>query len=462
MKTKYWMTILLITLISVLVACSNDETSQQNTDDKVNKEKETTQKEEQPKGEQESTWKEALAAPEVPKTIKEIVEFPVGELAHLSALTNDKDKKKAVEFFKKLPKLGENASSEKMDAYFRKMHEVFHEPFPSKTELIESLKYSAFGSPDIKDKRFHFKENLNVEIILDASGSMAGMINGKSKMAIAKETITSFVASLPNGANIGLRVYGHKGTGTESDKKLSCGSSELVYPLQSYNEGKFNKALNKFEPAGWTPIALALKNAQRDLSKYPAKSNTNIIYLVSDGIATCGGDPVQAAKSLADSNINPIVNVIGFDIGHKGQQQLKNISKAVDGIYTNAKSNDELTAQLDRTKEIAEKWEDWKEDTTYQAGEEHFVNEFDILGFINDWSSSKHAENDNLNTMLFTLRELGYISESASGYLEKKVDEHYTRINEYQEQIDKNLNNMNNKKFNEIKKAIEEKYQDKK
>lgn len=57
MKTKYWMTILLITLISVLVACSNDETSQQNTDDKVNKEaetkeeKETTQKEEQPKEE---------------------------------------------------------------------------------------------------------------------------------------------------------------------------------------------------------------------------------------------------------------------------------------------------------------------------------------------------------------------------------------------------------------------------
>lgn len=442
-------------LVFVLAGCSTNrnEGHESETD---NKER-PTQNEGNVKSEDKeytNSWVKELTAPKIPSTIKEIVEFPNGKFASLNVLLNEKDKKIAVAYFKKLPRLGPNASKEKMDAYWRKSHSIFHEIYPGRVGFLKGLKYSAFGSPDIKDERFHFKENLNVKIIIDASGSMAGLVNGKTKMEIAKETIESFVASLPEETNIGLRVYGHKGTGTDKDKKLSCSSSELVYPLQSYDESKFNGALNDFKPAGWTPIALALKEAQKDLSKYPAKSNTNIIYLVSDGIATCGGNPVRVGKDLADSNINPIVNVIGFDIDVEGQQQLKSISKAMDGIYADAKNKDELIAQMDRTEEIAEKWERWKSHSMYKANDEHFTNTFDILSFINEWQGNKLDEEDNMLNTWRSLRDQGIITEEAYDYLEKKAGKQRKLVNGFHEKMEDEFESLNENNYKAAKKAI--------
>ncbi|OXT11546.1 amino acid dehydrogenase, partial [Bacillus sp. OG2] len=93
-------------------------------------------------------------------------------------------------------------------------------------------------------------------------------------------------------ANVGLRVYGHKGTGSDADKKMSCASNELVYAPQPYNEAELSKALNKFKPAGWTPLAQSLMEAQKDLEAYKGEKNKNIVYVVSDGIETCDGNPV--------------------------------------------------------------------------------------------------------------------------------------------------------------------------
>lgn len=45
----------------------------------------------------------------------------------------------------------------------------------------------------------------NISILLDASGSMAQKIGGKTKMDHAKEAINKFVASMPDGSNVSLR-----------------------------------------------------------------------------------------------------------------------------------------------------------------------------------------------------------------------------------------------------------------
>lgn len=171
---------------------------------------------------------------------------------------------------------------------------------------------------------------------------MAGKIGDKTKMQLAKEAIKEFAESLPEEANISLRVYGHKGSNADGDRQLSCSSSDLVYPLQSYEPKRLDQALALFEPTGWTSIAHSLKLAQQDLAAFSADKNTNVIYLVSDGIETCGGDPVAVAKELSQSQIMPLLNVIGFDVNAEGQKQLKAIAQASEGLYANVTNREQF------------------------------------------------------------------------------------------------------------------------
>lgn len=407
----------------------------------------------------EAAWQEALTAPEPAESIEDVFAYPAGKFAGMDLQNNEEDMQKVMETFSELPKLGEDASEEKMNAYWRKMLSLFHEDFPGYGDILEDMKVKGFGSPDIEDDRYQFKEHLNVEVVLDASGSMGAYIGNKTRMQLAKETIRSFASSLPEEARVSLRVYGHKGTGSESDKKMSCNSTELVYQLQKYKAKKFKKALNKFDPAGWTPIALALKEAKKDLSDYPSKNNTNIIYLVSDGIPTCGGDPVKAAKNLAKSNINPIVNVIGYETGQKEQKQLQKIAKAADGTYTTVNNQEQFQEELNKAQQIAEQWQEWKKEAQQQASHHHFVQGFDILDYTNTFFDKGWLQDTNIMYAMGELQEEGYISRDAYQYLNQKRNAYFQSIKQYWHELEAKLNEINDESFKEMKQDIEEKYE---
>lgn len=108
------------------------------------------------------------------------------------------------------------------------------------------------------------------------------------------------------------------GTGQKKDKEKSCRKVEEVYPLSAYAPAAFTSSLNQFKPAGWTPMAKAAEQVMKDLKEMDGEKNTNIIYLVSDGIETCGGDPVKAMKSLGAYNLKPVVNIIGYQVDNDG------------------------------------------------------------------------------------------------------------------------------------------------
>ncbi|WP_142828219.1 hypothetical protein [Planococcus soli] len=102
------------------------------------------------------------------------------------------------------------------------------------------------------------QETINVAILLDASGSMAGQVSGGQKMELAKRAVQTYASDLPEGSNIMLRVYGHEGTGTNADREMSCSSNRVVYDLGAYEEQAFSESLDQFSPAGWTPLAGAI------------------------------------------------------------------------------------------------------------------------------------------------------------------------------------------------------------
>ncbi|HEV2504951.1 MAG TPA: VWA domain-containing protein, partial [Mesorhizobium sp.] len=60
-------------------------------------------------------------------------------------------------------------------------------------------------------------------IILDASGSMWGQIDGKPKLEIARQSLRTVLQSLPADREVGFMAYGHR-------EKGSCEDIELIVP----------------------------------------------------------------------------------------------------------------------------------------------------------------------------------------------------------------------------------------
>ncbi|WP_231633123.1 vWA domain-containing protein [Numidum massiliense] len=193
---------------------------------------------------------------------------------------------------------------------------------------------------------------------------MEEMVGNKTRIEAAKEAVLEFAKQVPEEATISMRVYGHKGSGSEADKKLSCGSSEKYYE-GNYDSEKFKNALNKVKPAGWTPIALALETVKDDI---PKNTDDVVVYVVSDGIETCGGNPVKAAKDLVSSDIETIVNIIGFDVDNEGKNLLKKVASAGNGEFTYVDSERELKKYMrEQYEQIQKSWLEWKEEGKEQS-----------------------------------------------------------------------------------------------
>ena len=276
-------------------------------------------------------------------------------------------------------------------------------------------------------------KQVNVEILLDASGSMAGRVSGGVKMDLAKKAIHDFVSKLPEGAQVALRVYGHKGSNQQKDKELSCKSTEVVYPLGAYDESSFQKSLDKFRPTGWTPLAAAIEQAKSDLSGKTGEKVENIIYVVSDGIETCGGDPVKAAKELHQSEIQAIVNIIGFDVDNEGQRALKKVAEAGGGKYTTVNTGEDLRKHLEEEYErLADEWEMWGTESYLEASK-LWSEKWETLDKAEVTMIDKYArERDRMLKAKDYLAEKGKLEEESTKYtLDEKIWDRWRLFNKY-------------------------------
>jgi Mg-chelatase subunit ChlD len=186
-------------------------------------------------------------------------------------------------------------------------------------------------------------ENKSVEIVVDASRSMWGRMDGQPKMSVAKEILWDVSHWFPEDLNLALRAYGS----TSPSESADCADSALLVPFADENRGPIRGAIEGLRPLGQTPIAYALQQAGRD---FGTRNDDRAVVLVTDGIESCGGDPVQAARDLRDQGI--IVHVIGFGLGSAADEDtgsLQSIAWASGGRYVTAGSAEELKAALAQT-----------------------------------------------------------------------------------------------------------------
>lgn len=174
----------------------------------------------------------------------------------------------------------------------------------------------------------------SVEIILDASGSMASRLpDGIPKIDAAKTAILSLLDTLEPDLHVAFRAYGHQSAREMKD----CKDTQLLVPFQRANEAKQHIAsvLSDVRPRGYTPITWVLEQAANDFNPVSTGQNAtgNAIILVSDGKETCDGDPCATALALAKMGIRPIIHVIGFDVDTAATLQLSCVARAGGGRY---------------------------------------------------------------------------------------------------------------------------------
>jgi Mg-chelatase subunit ChlD len=200
----------------------------------------------------------------------------------------------------------------------------------------------------------------SVEIVVDASRSMWGRMGGQPKMAVAKEILHDVSYWFSEDLDLALRAYGS----TSPSDKNDCADSTLLVPFGDENREPIRQAIARLRPLGQTPIAYALNAAARD---FGASQNDRALVLVTDGIESCGGDPVQAAHELREQGI--MVHLIGFGLGNAADEDtasLRAVADASGGRYVTAGSAEALKEALAQT--VATSFSVFKDNTEVANG----------------------------------------------------------------------------------------------
>ncbi|MEJ7837714.1 MAG: VWA domain-containing protein, partial [Thermomicrobiales bacterium] len=181
-------------------------------------------------------------------------------------------------------------------------------------------------------------EDVSIAIIFDTSGSMLQSLDGQSRAAVAKESLTELVTTtIPPGTNVSLRTFG--------DEPDSC-ETRLVVPLSPLEPESMQQVIADLPVVNLvkTPIGASLAEVGADLGTAPGPK---IVVLVTDGEETCGGDPAEEIQRLIDSGIDVRVNIVGFALDDEAlKAQFAEWAQIGNGRYIDAGNAEELTAAI--------------------------------------------------------------------------------------------------------------------
>jgi Ca-activated chloride channel homolog len=185
-------------------------------------------------------------------------------------------------------------------------------------------------------------EGQRVILVLDASGSMRGKVDGKMKMDIAKQVVGKVLKTWNPEDDLGLVVYGHR-------EKDNCSDIETVLPPGPLTIGEYMSPVKGLKPKGKTPMTQAVRQAAEAL-KYTEQKST--VILVSDGEETCEADPCAVARELEQAGIGFTVHTVGFGLDKgKATEQLKCMAEETGGIAVLAGNAEELESAFKKTVE---------------------------------------------------------------------------------------------------------------
>lgn len=141
-------------------------------------------------------------------------------------------------------------------------------------------------------------------IVLDASNSMWGQVNGKTKIEIARTELNKLLAKPEISSQAQVMVYG-------SQSKSSC--TDIKRLDESADSEVLSQAINQIRPLGRSPIGAALKQAASNIQEQGS------IVLISDGTESCDQDPCAITKELKQQQ--PGLKIYAVSLQTENQNQ---------------------------------------------------------------------------------------------------------------------------------------------
>ena len=172
-------------------------------------------------------------------------------------------------------------------------------------------------------------------LILDASGSMWGQIDGVNKIVIAKDVVEGLVRSIPSDQRLGFVAYGHRRKGDCKDIQTLAGIGT--------DRGKLIDTLRALSPKGKTPLTQSVEVAARTLNY---TKNAATVILVSDGLENCDADPCALARTLEANGLDFTIHVVGFDVTREERGGLECLASETGGLFLTADTADQLSDAL--------------------------------------------------------------------------------------------------------------------
>ena len=185
-------------------------------------------------------------------------------------------------------------------------------------------------------------EGEDTMLVLDASNSMWGQIDGVNKIVIAKDVLEGLLYRLPEERRLGLVAYGHRRKGDCEDIETLADVGAARNDLRDQVRG--------LTPRGKTPLSASVAHAAEALGYTERKST---VILVSDGIETCDFDPCELARTLEENGVDFTVHVIGFDVRVEDRATLQCLATETGGTFLAASDADELSDALTSVTQIS-------------------------------------------------------------------------------------------------------------
>jgi Ca-activated chloride channel family protein len=181
-----------------------------------------------------------------------------------------------------------------------------------------------------------------VLVILDGSDSMnADAGDGGTRLDAAKAALGELIEVVPEGAKVGLRVYGNELSGVS--RARGCRDTNLVTPVGPLDRDAFRSQVEGLQGKGRTPIGRSLLEAPGDLGP----SGDRTVILVSDGGDNCAPPPpCEAARRIAARGLKLSISVVGLQVNDRVRRQLECIADAGGGTYVDAQDPEALKREL--------------------------------------------------------------------------------------------------------------------
>lgn len=164
-------------------------------------------------------------------------------------------------------------------------------PLAAGSGLLYSAEPSSAAEPSV-----------NVEFILDGSGSMWSRCEDAPKIVTAVNALSSTIPDLPVTARIGLRTFGLKQAPHPQD-------TTLLVPVGSSNRREILEGLAEVKPTGRCPLIYSIERAIVDLAEI---GGAGLVIVLTDGKEDFVESPCRKLREIRPSDPEVKVRILGL------------------------------------------------------------------------------------------------------------------------------------------------------